>query len=119
MCLLYKTIGEVMVIVEYCRFGNLQNFLVKHREYFIDQIVRDKDIIDPSILTKDQRWSNDSGYAYYNRYYLFVVWSRFYLLLSVYHWPLNNGLTGAKSLYFLVCKHYPEIFLIQACCLLC
>ncbi|XP_055298860.1 vascular endothelial growth factor receptor 1-like isoform X8 [Sitodiplosis mosellana] len=57
---------EVMVIVEYCRFGNLQNFLVKHRRYFIDQIVRDKDIIDPSIQTRDPRWSNDSGYSYFN-----------------------------------------------------
>ena len=56
---------EVMVIVEYCRFGNVQNFLIKHREYFIDQIVRDQDIIDPTIQTKDQRWSNDSGYEYY------------------------------------------------------
>lgn len=78
-----------MVIVEYCRFGNLQNFLVKHREYFIDQIVRDKDIIDPSILTKDQRWSNDSGYAFYNRYYLFVVWFPLYLLLLSYHWLIT------------------------------
>lgn len=41
--LLYdENTGEVMVIVEYCRFGNLQNFQIKHREYFIDQIVRDK-----------------------------------------------------------------------------
>lgn len=56
-----------MVIVEYCRFGNLQNFLVKHRSYFVDQIVREKDIIDPTILTRDPRWSNDSGYSYFNR----------------------------------------------------
>lgn len=61
------SIGEVMVIVEYCRFGNLQNFLVKHRPYFIDQINREKDIIDPSIQTRDGRWSNDSGYSYLNR----------------------------------------------------
>lgn len=61
------SIGEVMVIVEYCRFGNLQNFLVKHRPYFIDQINREKDIIDPSIQTRDGRWSNDSGYSYFNR----------------------------------------------------
>lgn len=60
-------LGEVMVIVEYCRFGNLQNFLIKHREYFVDQIVRDQDIIDPTILTRENRWSNDSGYEYYNR----------------------------------------------------
>lgn len=59
-----------MVIVEYCKFGNIQNFLIKHRQYFIDQIIRDQDRIDPNILTKEQRWSNDSGYEYYNRYVL-------------------------------------------------
>lgn len=56
-----------MVIVEYCHFGNVQNFLVKHRNYFIDQIVRESDTIDPNILTREQRWSHDSGYEYYNR----------------------------------------------------
>lgn len=56
--------GEVMVIVEYCRFGNVQNFLVKHRDYFVDQINPETDTIDPTILTKEQRWSNDSGYEY-------------------------------------------------------
>lgn len=59
-----------MVIVEYCRFGNLQNFLVKHRNYFVDQIVREKDVIDPSIVSREQRWSGESGYPYYNRYVL-------------------------------------------------
>lgn len=59
---------EVMVIVEYCRFGNLQHFLVKHREHFVDQIIREKDIIDPTITSKDLRWSNDSGYEYFDRY---------------------------------------------------
>lgn len=53
-----------MVIVEYCRYGNVQNFLQKNREAFIDQINRETDTIDPTILSKDQRWSNDSGYEY-------------------------------------------------------
>lgn len=53
-----------MVIVEYCKFGNVQHFLLKHREYFVDQINQDTDTIDPNILTKEQRWSNDSGYVY-------------------------------------------------------
>lgn len=53
-----------MVIVEYCRFGNVQNFLIKHREVYVDQIIPETDTIDPSILTKEQRWSNDSGYEY-------------------------------------------------------
>ncbi|CAH1110876.1 unnamed protein product [Psylliodes chrysocephalus] len=29
---------ELLVIVEYCRFGNLQNFLLRHRQHFINQI---------------------------------------------------------------------------------
>lgn len=57
---------EVMVIVEYCRFGNLQSFLVKHRPYFIDQIVNDH--IDPMIMRNDLRWSKNSTYNTYNRY---------------------------------------------------
>jgi FMS-like tyrosine kinase 1 len=51
---------ELMVIVEYCQFGNLQSFLVKHRPYFIDQIRKDK--IDQSIYTNEMRWSNNSAY---------------------------------------------------------
>uniref|UniRef100_A0A0P5KX94 receptor protein-tyrosine kinase n=1 Tax=Daphnia magna TaxID=35525 RepID=A0A0P5KX94_9CRUS len=30
--------GELLVIVEYCRFGNLQTYLVKHRNHFINQV---------------------------------------------------------------------------------
>ncbi|XP_055681384.1 platelet-derived growth factor receptor alpha-like isoform X2 [Lutzomyia longipalpis] len=55
---------EVMVIVEYCRFGNVQNFLLKHRDYFINQINPETDEIDPTILSAEQRWSHDSGYEY-------------------------------------------------------
>lgn len=58
---------EVLVIVEYCRFGNVQNFLQKHRDYYVDQINPETDEIDCSILTREQReqrWSHDSGYEY-------------------------------------------------------
>ena len=30
--------GELLVIVEYCCFGNLHNYLLKHRINFINQI---------------------------------------------------------------------------------
>ncbi|XP_043950379.1 platelet-derived growth factor receptor alpha isoform X4 [Drosophila biarmipes] len=43
---------ELMVIVEYCRFGNIQNFLMKNRKCFINQINPDTDHIDPSIMTQ-------------------------------------------------------------------
>ena len=32
------TIGDLMVIVEYCRFGNILDFLVKHRSVYVDQV---------------------------------------------------------------------------------
>lgn len=31
-------LGELLVIVEYCRFGSLQNYLIKHRNNFINQL---------------------------------------------------------------------------------
>lgn len=42
---------EMMVIVEYCRFGNLQSFLVKHRSSFVDQIRDDR--IDSTVVTRN------------------------------------------------------------------
>ncbi|XP_032782222.2 LOW QUALITY PROTEIN: mast/stem cell growth factor receptor Kit [Daphnia magna] len=30
--------GDLLVIVEYCRFGNLQTYLIKHRNSFINQV---------------------------------------------------------------------------------
>ncbi|XP_055641478.1 vascular endothelial growth factor receptor 1 isoform X2 [Toxorhynchites rutilus septentrionalis] len=54
---------ELMVIVEYCRFGNVQNFLLKHRPYFIDQINSDTGEIDSTIDKNQLRWSK-AGYMY-------------------------------------------------------
>lgn len=41
-----------MVIVEYCKFGNIQHILRKHRRTFVDQINRDADVIDPNMRNK-------------------------------------------------------------------
>ncbi|KAK9497787.1 hypothetical protein O3M35_003710 [Rhynocoris fuscipes] len=30
--------GEVLVLVEYCKYGNLHNYLLKHRDAFINQV---------------------------------------------------------------------------------
>lgn len=38
-----------MVIVEYCKYGNVQNILQIHRDQFIDQINRAGDTIDSTI----------------------------------------------------------------------
>ncbi|KAH0818782.1 hypothetical protein GEV33_004009 [Tenebrio molitor] len=40
---------ELLVIVEYCRFGNLQNYLQNHRHTFIDQINSETGQIDYTI----------------------------------------------------------------------
>ncbi|PNF14062.1 hypothetical protein B7P43_G03563 [Cryptotermes secundus] len=40
---------ELLVIVEYCRFGNLHNYLLRHREDFIDQLDPKTGWIDPTI----------------------------------------------------------------------
>ncbi|XP_049302395.1 vascular endothelial growth factor receptor 1 isoform X2 [Bactrocera dorsalis] len=60
---------ELMVIVEYCRYGNVQNFLLRNRKRFINQINPETDKIDPTI-TK-QRFSdnfelNRDGVRYVN-----------------------------------------------------
>ena len=43
------TKGELYVVVEYCEFGNLRNFLLQHRHRFIDQYNRETSEIDTSI----------------------------------------------------------------------
>lgn len=39
---------ELMVILEYCRFGNIHNILLKNRSDFVNQINPQTDHIDPS-----------------------------------------------------------------------
>lgn len=46
-----------MVIVEFCRFGNLQKFLVQFRDLFIDQ-VNENDVIDPTIMGTEVSYSS-------------------------------------------------------------
>lgn len=41
-----------MVIVEYCRFGNIQHILRKHRQSFVDQINRTGDVIDSNVTNE-------------------------------------------------------------------
>ncbi len=60
---------ELMVIVEYCCFGNVQSFLVKHRPYFVDQVRNDR--IDPMIMKNEMRWSKNSAYNSLNRFVKF------------------------------------------------
>lgn len=43
-----------MIIVEYCEFGSLYDFLIAHRAFFINQIqlIEGREIVDPSIQTR-------------------------------------------------------------------
>lgn len=52
ICLIFFCLitGELLVIVEYCKYGNLHNLLLKHRDVFINQ-VDSLGNLDPSIKT--------------------------------------------------------------------
>ncbi|GBN99088.1 Vascular endothelial growth factor receptor 3, partial [Araneus ventricosus] len=43
--------GELYVIVEYCCFGNLRHFLLKHKSSYIDQLDHRTGQLDPQIST--------------------------------------------------------------------
>lgn len=55
-----------MLIVEYCPYGNLQSYLVKNRQYFVDQLNRQEDRIDKTITNRKQI-SDDCGYVPFER----------------------------------------------------
>ncbi|XP_055918688.1 vascular endothelial growth factor receptor 1-like [Eupeodes corollae] len=46
---------EVMVIVEYCCYGNIQNYLLQHQTKFVNQINPNTDKIDPTIDFENNR----------------------------------------------------------------
>lgn len=46
---------DMMIIVEYCKYGSLQNILVKNRPTFIDQINRDTDTITSNVDSEKQQ----------------------------------------------------------------
>ncbi|XP_023246671.1 vascular endothelial growth factor receptor kdr-like [Copidosoma floridanum] len=53
---------ELLVIVELCKFGNLQNYLLDHRQTFINQIKSDKGKIGPCM----RKTSNRTKYKIFN-----------------------------------------------------
>ncbi|KAK4316390.1 hypothetical protein Pmani_012440 [Petrolisthes manimaculis] len=46
--------GELMLLVEYCRYGNILDYMHRHRKEFINQI-NEEDKIDPSITEQGPR----------------------------------------------------------------
>jgi serine/threonine protein kinase len=55
---------ELFIIVEYCRFGNLQKYLLQHRNHYISQIdpmtgrqfTNNFCLLFPNLLTKYLKW---------------------------------------------------------------
>ncbi|RWS16679.1 Vascular endothelial growth factor receptor 3-like protein [Dinothrombium tinctorium] len=59
--------GELLVIVEYCRFGNLRQFLLKNRVNFINQIDPETGKIDSDITEpKAQKEQMEANHEYKN-----------------------------------------------------
>ena len=58
---------DLMVIVEFCRYGCLQSVLIKCRPTFIDQINRETDRIDLSINARNSHGEQTRGSVISNR----------------------------------------------------
>ncbi|CAG2188022.1 FLT1 [Mytilus edulis] len=54
--------GELMVIVEYCHFGNLRNYLIKYKESFKDTM---EDYIDPAEMKRREAARDSAKTPYY------------------------------------------------------
>lgn len=48
-----------MVIVEFCRYGNLRDFLRNYRAFFIDQIDLETGTNDSTELTQNEPYLNE------------------------------------------------------------
>lgn len=49
MFFFFIPLEELLMIVEYCRFGNLYNYLLQHRQNFVNQINSKTGLIDVNI----------------------------------------------------------------------
>ncbi|KAI1287026.1 Vascular endothelial growth factor receptor kdr-like [Halotydeus destructor] len=52
--------GELMVMVEYCRFGNLRHYLLAHRKAYVDQINPETGLIDGTVNVPRRTYVNGS-----------------------------------------------------------
>lgn len=77
LLLFFISTGELLVIVEYCRFGNLHNYLLRHRADFINQIDSATGNFDPSIgmdlLARSVSISSNNRFALIFNFHTFYV----------------------------------------------
>lgn len=52
-------LGDLLVIVEYCRFGNLQSYLINNRNGFINQIEDNGKLQSTSYTNLNRKKRND------------------------------------------------------------
>ena len=53
--------GELLVIVEYCKFGNIRSFLLSHRTNFVNQLIDNNNKIDNKIIKFEKTNINNSN----------------------------------------------------------
>lgn len=99
LILIFFSTGELLVIVEYCRFGNLHNYLLRHRDNFINQIDPATGKFDPTIgldiLTRSLSISSNNRFAftlYFYRIFLHINT----LLLHNYFVTLRDSIIHRK-----------------------
>lgn len=101
--------GELLVIVEYCRFGNLHNYLLRHRADFINQIDPATGKLDPSIgldiLTRTTSVGSNNRYVA-NFTYLYAV---AYIFLLEFDMFMVTGYPIRLDFIFLLISLNPSL----------
>ncbi|XP_023246091.1 vascular endothelial growth factor receptor 1-like [Copidosoma floridanum] len=84
---------ELLVIVELCRFGNLQSYFLCHRKNFINQIEPNTDKINPSVKKKLKRTKHENSDDFSTTLYHSSPKNKF----SIYYTVAQN-LSGSTEL---------------------
>ncbi|RWS12832.1 Vascular endothelial growth factor receptor 3-like protein, partial [Dinothrombium tinctorium] len=90
--------GELLVIVEYCRYGNLRQYLLQHRENFLNQVNSETGEIDMSIkqsVSRQESSNSKTSHTYENIQDLPGINNPTYQMKS----PINNNVKYADLMY--------------------
>ncbi|KAI9565388.1 hypothetical protein GHT06_009180 [Daphnia sinensis] len=56
--------GELLLIIDYCRFGNLQSYLIKQRDKFLNQLNDFGDLTLPNVFVENSTIHCEGGASY-------------------------------------------------------